>query len=43
MIISVGFGGVSSSTATLATFQNVKHVGRIEKKGGVALLCSSFI
>ncbi len=32
MIISVGFGGVSSSTATLATFQNVSNMWEELKK-----------
>jgi hypothetical protein len=32
MISSVGFGGVSSSTATLATFQNVSNMWEELKK-----------
>ncbi len=35
MISSIGFGGVSSSTATLATFQNVSNMLEELKKKAV--------
>ncbi len=37
MITSIGFGGVSSSTATLATFQNVSNMWEELKKKAVWL------